>query len=132
MGPRIELDRLAREAADCGFHIHREFGPGLLESAYETLLARALERRSLIVARQVAIEMEYLGEPVGDAFRADTVVDGRLLIEVKSTERPSPVHAKQLRTYLRVTRLPLGLLMNVGQPIDKDGIQRVVNSHRLQ
>jgi GxxExxY protein len=131
MEPNAELDRLAREAVDCGYHIHREFGPGLLESAYETLLARALERRSIGVARQVPIEMEYLGEKVGDAFRADIVVAGKLLIEVKSTEKPSPVHAKQLLTYLRVARFPLGLLMNFGNPIYKDGVQRVINSHRV-
>lgn len=83
------------------------------------------------MARQVTIEMEYLGEPVGDAFRADIVLGRKLLIEVKSTERPSPVHAKQLLTYLRVARLPLGLLINFGTPLYKDAVQRVINSHRL-
>jgi iron complex transport system substrate-binding protein len=75
--------------------------------------------------------MEYLGELVGDAFRADIVIERRLLVEVKSTERPSPVHAKPLLTYLRVARLPLGLLINFGSATYKDAVQRVINSHRL-
>jgi len=122
-----ELDRLARIAVDSGYHLHKEIGPGLLESVYEAVLAEELRLRGLEVARQVSVPLRYKGVVVDNAFKADLVVEGRLLIELKSVERNAPVHAKQVLTYLRLMNLPLGLLMNFGLATFKDGIQRIAN-----
>ncbi len=123
-----ELDRLARRAIDCGFHLHRDVGPGLLESVYETLLAIELSHRGLAVRRQVSVPIVYKGVVIENAFKADLVVENRLLIELKSVERNAPVHGKQVLTYLRLMGLPLGLLMNFGMATFKDGLRRVANN----
>jgi GxxExxY protein len=125
----MDVDRLAREAVDCGFAIHRDLGPGLLESVYEMVLARALEKRGIRVERQRSISFEFDGMRFEDAFRADLLAEGKLLIEVKAVEKSSPVHGKQALTYLRLLKLPLGLLMNFGLATFKEGIQRVANNH---
>lgn len=125
----VDIDALAREAIDCGFRIHKALGPGLFESVYETLLADSLERKGLSVTRQTPIALQFEGRTFPDAFRADIVVEGRLLIEVKSTEKTAAVHAKQVLTYLRVMRLPIGWLMNFGQATFKEGVQRIANNH---
>lgn len=125
----MDIDALARTAVDCGFSIHRDLGPGLLESVYEMVLARALEKRGIRVQRQRSISFEFDGMTFEDAFRADLLAEGKLLIEVKAVEKPSPVHAKQVLTYLRLTRLPLGLLMNFGLATFKEGVQRIANNH---
>ncbi|HEY5723785.1 MAG TPA: GxxExxY protein [Allosphingosinicella sp.] len=116
-------------AIDAGFHIHKDLGPGLLESVYETVLAASLERRGLLVERQKPIEIEYEGMVLGPGFRADLIVEGRLIIEVKSLDRLAPLHPKQLLTYLRLMKLPLGLLMNFGGDTFREGVKRVVNRH---
>ncbi|HAH08667.1 MAG TPA: GxxExxY protein [Alphaproteobacteria bacterium] len=125
-----EIEDIIREAIDCGFRIHRAVGPGLFESVYETLLADCLERRGLTARRQVGVPFEFEGRTFPEAFRADLLVEHRLLIEVKSVERQVPVHAKQLLTYLRVARFPLGLLMNFGLPTFKEGVQRIANNYQ--
>jgi iron complex transport system substrate-binding protein len=125
----MDIDALAREAVDCGLAIHRNLGPGLLESVYEMVLARALEKRGIRVERQRLISFEYDGMKFEDAFRADLLAEGKLLIEVKAVEKPSPVHAKQVLTYLCRMRLPVGLLMNFGLATFKDGVQRIANNH---
>jgi iron complex transport system substrate-binding protein len=124
----MDIEALAREAVDCGYKIHLEIGPGLLESVYEQLLARSLEKRGLRVVRQKLISFEYDGIVLDDAFRADLLVEERLLVEVKSAERTAAVHIKQTLTYLRLMKLPLGLLMNFGLPTFKEGVQRIANS----
>ena len=124
-----KLEQTAREVVDCGFQLHRDLGPGLLESVYEVLLFRLLEGRGLKVSRQVPIAISYHGVVIDNAFKADLVVEDRLLIELKSTEKHEPVHAKQLTTYLRLMRLPLGLLMNFGLATFKDGIRRIANDY---
>lgn len=124
-----ELEALASIVVDCGFHLHKGLGPGLLESAYELVLAKTIEKRGILVQRQVAVPIEYDGVVVDNVFKIDLLVEGRLIVELKSTERNAPVHAKQLPTYLRLMRLPLGLLMNFGQPTFKGGLQRVANDH---
>ena len=121
------IDALAREAIDCGFRLHRDLGPGLLESAYEALMFESLRRRGMSVARQVMIPLCYDGIVIDAAFRADLIVEDTLLIEVKSVERSAPVHGKQILTYLRLANLPLGLLMNFGMPTFKDGVRRIAN-----
>ena len=124
-----DIEELASAAIDCGLRLHRDLGPGLLESVYEALLAGSLARRGFAVARQVSVPIAYDGLVFRDAFRADLVVEGMLLIELKSVERLAPLHAKQLLTYLRLTRKPLGLLMNFGAPTFKEGLKRIVNNH---
>lgn len=107
--------------------IHRELGPGLLESVYETVLTAALERRGLKVDRQVPVDIKYDGMTFPNAFRIDLRVNDRLLLEIKSVERLANVHAKQLLTYLRLTDTRLGLLLNFSGETMKEGIRRVAN-----
>ena len=126
---RKDVEALAREAVDCGFRIHRDLGPGLLESAYEALMAQALTRRGLAVERQLSLPLEYEGVVVDNAFKIGILVERALVIELKSVERLAPVHGKQLLTYLRLMKLPLGLLMNFGQATFKDGLKRVANDY---
>ena len=123
------LEALARTVIDCGYHIHEELGPGLLETVYELVLLQDLERRGISCQRQLPIQINYKSIVVDNAFKADLLVEGRLLVELKSTERFAPVHAKQVLTYLRLMRLPLGLLMNFGMPTFKEGIRRIANNY---
>jgi GxxExxY protein len=128
-GDNMDIDDIAREAVDCGFNIHRELGPGLLESVYEMVLARALEKRGFRVERQRPVSFTFEDLKFEDAFRIDLFVEGKLLIEVKATEKAAPVHPKQLLTYLRLMKLPLGILMNFGFATFKECVQRVANNH---
>jgi iron complex transport system substrate-binding protein len=123
------VEDMAATAVDCGFHIHKELGPGLLESVYEMLLAEALRQHGLAVLQQRSVPVTFRGITFADAFRADLIVENSLIIEVKSVERNAPVHAKQLLTYLRLMKQPLGLLMNFGCETFRDGVKRVVNGH---
>ena len=125
----VDVEELARIAVDCGFKIHSDLGPGLLESVYEAVLAASLMRRELAVERQKPIAIEYDGLTLAEGFRADLLVGGSLIIEVKSVERMTPVHGKQLLTYLRLTRQPVGLLMNFGAATFREGVKRIVNNH---
>ena len=111
---------------DAAFKLHTELGPGLLESVYEALLARELELRSLKVIRQQPISFEYRGLKFDEGFRADLIVNDLVIIELKSVEELHPSHKKQLKTYLKLTDKRLGLLINFGSPLIKDGIHRVV------
>jgi GxxExxY protein len=112
---------------DCALELHRNLGPGLLETVYEVTLARALERRGLVVQRQVAVPIEYQGETFSEGFRADLIVGKLVIVELKSIERVTPVHKKQLLTYLRLTGLKLGYLLNFGEALMRDGITRTIN-----
>jgi GxxExxY protein len=125
----MELDDITGEIVDAAVQIHRAPGPGLLESLYEALLACELRRRGLHVDRQRLIRISYNGIDIEDAFRADLIVQERVIIEVKSVERTAPVHPKQLLTYLRLTNLRVGLLLNFGMEVMKEGIRRVVNDY---
>ena len=109
--------------------IHRELGPGLLESVYEAVLAAALDRRGIDVERQVSVDIRYDGMVIPAAFRIDLLVDGELTLEIKSVDQLSNLHAKQLLTYLRLTDRSLGLLLNFSGETMKDGIRRVANNH---
>lgn len=129
MSHQIGLEETARIVIDCGYHLHVDLGPGLLESAYELILFNLIERRGLAVRRQVPIRIDYEGVVVDNAFKIDLLVENRLVIELKSTERNSPVYAKQVLTYLRLMDLPLGLLMNFGQATFKGGLERVANNY---
>ena len=112
---------------DCAVELHRNLGPGLLEIVYEVTLARALERRGLSVQRQVGVSIEYQGETFSEGFRADLIVGELVIVELKSIERVTPAHKKQLLTYLRLTGLKLGYLLNFGEALMRDGITRTVN-----
>ena len=125
----MELDEISGAIVDASVRIHRKFGPGLLESLYETILACDLRRRGLRVERQRLITFSYDGMDVEHAFRADLLVDESVIVEVKSVEHVAPVHSKQLLTYLRLTNLRVGLLLNFGAEVMKDGIKRVVNNY---
>jgi GxxExxY protein len=107
--------------------VHRVLGPGLLESVYEVILAYELRRRGLMVERQVSVAIEYEGVKFDEGFRADLVVEGKVIVELKSVEHVSPAHRKQIQTYLRLTKCKLGYLLNFGQALMKDGIIRAVN-----
>lgn len=129
MTAREDIEGLAREAVDCGYRIHRDLGPGLLESAYEALLAQSLVRRGLQVDRQLSLPLQYDGVVVDNAFKIGLLVERKLVIELKSLDRLAPVHGKQVLTYLRLMKLPLGLLMNFGQATFKDGLKRIANDY---
>ena len=105
------------------------WGQGLLESVYETILAERLGRMGYPVERQRAVDIEFEGVRFAAAFKADLIVDGRLVVEIKSVERLMAVHAKQLLTYLRLLNQPVGLLINFGGETLKEGVRRVVNNH---
>jgi GxxExxY protein len=124
-----DVEKLAKVAIDCGFRLHKELGPGLLESVYEILLCEMLRDQGLFVEGQKVIPISFKGRILEQGFRADIIVENRLLIEVKSTEKHSPVHAKQVLTYLRLMKLPLGLLMNFGMETFRDGIKRLANDY---
>jgi iron complex transport system substrate-binding protein len=128
-GCMTNVEESARIAVDCGLRIHRDLGPGLLESVYEAVLANGLQRNGLSVERQKPISFRYDGVRFDEGFRADLMVEDSLIIELKSVERLAPVHGKQLLTYLRLTGQPLGLLMNFGAETFKEGCKRIVNNH---
>ncbi len=123
----MDENALAKVVVDAAFKVHTTLGPGLLESVYETVLAHELRDRGLRVARQVPIAIEYRGMRFDEAFRADLLVEDLLIVELKSIEATRPVHTKQLLTYLRLSHRKLGLLINFGAPLIKQGITRVVN-----
>jgi GxxExxY protein len=106
---------------------HRELGPGLLESVYEGCLCSELACLAVPFARQVPVPISYKGVQIDCAFRADIIVADRVLIEVKSVERLAPIHDAQVLTYLKLSKLPVGLLMNFGNVLLKDGLRRFVN-----
>ena len=124
----MELDEITGAIVDSAMKIHIDLGPGLLESVYEVLLAKALQKRGLQVERQKAIRFEYDGVLFEEGFRADLLIEGRVIVELKSVEKLAPVHSKQLLTYLRLMNLPVGLLINFGSATLKEGLHRVVNN----
>ena len=124
-----DIDAISGDVIDVALRIHRDLGPGLLESVYETVLAGKLVEMGYTVDRQKPIDIEFEGKRFAAAFRIDLVVDERLLIEIKCAEALNKAHLKQLHTYLRLTRQPLGLLINFAGATLKEGIRRVVNDH---
>ncbi|MCU1288004.1 MAG: hypothetical protein JWN60_233 [Acidobacteria bacterium] len=113
---------------DAAFKVHTALGPGLLESVYEAVLSFELEKRGCDIIRQQAIPVVYETVHLDTGFRADLIVNGNVIIEIKSVEAISPVHLKQLRTYLLLADKKLGLLINFNVELIKDGIRRVVNN----
>ena len=120
-------NEIANRIMDASFHIHRELGPGLLESVYEAVLAKKLTAFGLAVERQVPVAICFEGVTFDEGFRADLVVGKKVIVELKSVDKLQSVHFKQLLTYLRLTDCRLGLLINFGELLLKDGFKRVVN-----
>jgi iron complex transport system substrate-binding protein len=123
----MEIDEITGAVVDASLKIHRELGPGLLESVYEAVLAREVERRGFRVQRQRAVRIEYDGMVFEEGFRADLLIEDCVIVELKSVERLAPVHSKQLLTYLRLMHLQVGLLINFGNATLKEGLHRIVN-----
>lgn len=126
-----EVERLAKLTVDAAFAVHSELGPGLLESAYEACLSRELELRGIKHQRQLPVPLEYKGIRVEIGYRADVVVEEKLLIELKTVDALLPIHTAQVITYLRLKRLPLGLLINFSEVLIKNGIHRILNVPRM-
>ncbi len=120
-------NEIARLIVDAAYQVHTALGPGLLESVYETVLSYELGKRGLAVARQTPIPVLYQDMSFDEGFRADLLVQDKVIVELKSVEKLAPVHKKQLLTYLRLANRRLGLLINFGEALIKNGITRIVN-----
>lgn len=125
--PRRDNEEVTAIIVDCAFRLHRDLGPGLLETVYEVVLAKLIEERGLRVQRQHPITITYAGFTFMEGFRADLIVEDVVLVELKSVENLAPVHCKHVLTYLRLLKLPVGLLINFGAATFKEGCKRIVN-----
>ena len=120
-------NEIGRVVVDCSVKLHMELGPGLLEAVYEILLANELSERGLAAERQVSVPLEWKGVSFEYAFVADLVVENKVIVELKSVEDLNNAHMKQVLTYLKLTGMKLGYLLNFGEARMKDGIIRVIN-----
>jgi GxxExxY protein len=123
----VRENEVARQIVDAAFKVHSALGPGLFESVYERVLAYELEKRGLIVLRQHPVPVVYESIKIEEAFKADLIADGKVIVELKSIEEIAPIHKKQLLTYFRLSGLRLGLLINFNIDYIKDGITRIAN-----
>ncbi len=125
----IELteNEIGNIIVDCAVRLHKELGPGLLETVYEVLLVHLLQQAGLRVGRQISIPTRFCGIQFDEGFRADIIVEDKVIIELKSVETVNRAHKKQVLTYLKLTGKRLGYLLNFGEGMMKDGISRVVN-----
>ena len=120
-------NEIAKVVVDAALKVHRALGPGLLESVYEVVLAHELRSRGLTVQRQLSVPIQYENIHFDEGFRADLIVEQKVIVEIKSVEMAKPVHKKQVLTYLRLADMRLGLLINFGAVLIRDGITRLVN-----
>jgi len=120
-------NEIGKEIINCAVNIHKELGPGLLESVYEVVLAHELKEAGMLVNRQVSIPVMYKGIKFTEGFRADIIVENKVLIELKSVELVNRVHKKQVLTYLKLMNYKLGYLLNFGEALMKNGISRIIN-----
>jgi GxxExxY protein len=123
----VTENEVAKQIVDAAYRIHTELGPGLLESVYEVVLAHELETRGLRTVRQQEVPIVYRGTQIEMGFRADIIVEDKVIVEIKSVEAVALVHKKQLLTYLRLADKRLGLLINFNLALIKDGITRIAN-----
>ena len=123
----MQPNEITGQIIDAAYKVHTKMGPGLLESVYEVALDFELKKRGLRTRRQVPIPVEYEGVRFDEGFRADLLVEELVIVEIKAVEKNHPVYARQLRTYLVLARLPVGLVLNFGLEPIKDGITRIVN-----
>lgn len=120
-------NEIARVVVGSALRVHRALGSGLLESAYEAALAHELRKRGLSIERQVPVEVHYDGVSLDVGYRADMIVEGRVLLELKAVERLAPAYFKQTLSYVRFADLRLGVLLNFGAPLMRQGIARIIN-----
>jgi len=125
-----DVNEVTREIVDSAVKLHRRLGPGLLESVYEAVLARDLERRGLRVARQISTGFDFEGLHFSEGLRIDLLVEDLVVVELKSVEKMAAVHERQVLTYLRLLNLQVGLLINFGGATLKDGLRRIVNNYQ--
>lgn len=125
----MKTNEITQIILDAAFHVHTELGPGLLESVYEIVLAHELKKRGLRVERQKSIPIRYEELTFEEGFRADLLVEDKVIVELKSVEVLAPVHPKQVLTYLRLSGRKVGLLLNFGTVRLKDGIERIINGN---
>lgn len=121
-----KVERVAKGVVDSAFRVHSQLGPGLLESIYEVCIAHELKKIPMKVARQVAVPVVYDGLRFDEGLRLDLVVEDCVLVELKAAEKILPVHNAQVLTYLKLSGLRMGLLINFNVPLIKDGIKRIV------
>jgi GxxExxY protein len=122
----MEFDPLSKRVIGCALEVHRALGPGLLESTYEQCLARELSLAGIAFALQSPLPVEYKGVKLDCGYRVDVLVEGRLIVEIKSIERLLPIHEAQLLTYMKLAHIPVGLLMNFNVRLLKEGLRRFV------
>ena len=120
-------NEIGKIVVDAAIAVHRALGPGLLETVYEVVLSHELQKRGLHVDRQVSVPIEYDGMHFDEGFRTDIIVEGKVILELKSVESITNAHKKQVLTYLRLTGMKLGYLLNFGEALMKDGISRIIN-----
>ena len=125
----LTANEISAQVVDACYHLHKELGPGLFESVYEVCLTQELTSRGLIAERQVSIPINYKGMKFEEGFRADILVNNAVILELKSVSKLSLVHKKQLLTYLKLSDKNLGLLLNFGAHLMKDGIHRIINEY---
>ncbi len=123
-----ELNWVTQEIVDSCFQVHKELGPGLMESVYQKCLSIELKEREIEFLEQAKLPVFYKGEDIGLDFRMDFVVEESVIIEIKSIESIHPIHQAQIINYLKISNLPLGLLINFNVPIIKNGIKRYINN----
>lgn len=124
----MDIEKVAAIIVDAAFKVHTALGPGLLESAYEVCLVHELQKRGLRCARQVVLPIEYDGEQVDAGFRMDVIVEDVVVVEVKAVEQFAPIHQAQLLTYLKLSKITLGFLINFNVIHLRHGIKRMVNN----
>jgi GxxExxY protein len=120
-------NEISRVVVDCAYNIHNKLGPGLLESVYEEIMAYELAKTGFLVECQKGIPVFWDDTKMNIGYRADMIIDHKVIVEIKSIEALAPVHFKQVLTYLRITGLKLGLLINFNEVLIKHGISRIVN-----
>jgi GxxExxY protein len=122
----MEFDALSNQVIGLAIEVHKQLGPGLLESAYENCFAKELTTAGLRFEQEKKIDIEYKGDPVGSAFRADFIIEGKLIVELKSVSTLTDLHIAQLLTYMKLAKIPVGLLINYNVKYLKTGIKRLV------
>jgi GxxExxY protein len=126
-GSKMDENEIGSLVVNCSIRLHMELGPGLLETVYEVLLANELESKGLKVKRQVPISIQYHGITFDEGFRADIMIEDKVILELKSVEAVNAAQKKQVLTYLKLTKCKLGYLLNFGESLMKNGITRVLN-----
>ncbi|MGD9039454.1 MAG: GxxExxY protein [Desulfobacteraceae bacterium] len=124
----MDTNKLSSTIIGAAVEVHKALGPGLLESAYEECLSHELDLRNLVVERQKSLPLVYKGKQLDCGYRLDIVVENRIILELKSCEKIEEIHKAQLLTYLKISGLKLGLLLNFNMPVMKDGVVRIVNN----